>query len=66
MIMGLSEPMRCKWDVLLPYLLLPAGRYHPKGVGFSPFELLLTTLLEDLLVMSRRDGSKLRRNPHKM
>ncbi|KAJ1216139.1 hypothetical protein NDU88_003745 [Pleurodeles waltl] len=40
MIMGLSEKLRRKWDVLLPCLLLAYREVPQKGVGYSPFELL--------------------------
>ena len=40
MIRCLSEPMRHKWDVLLPCLLFAYREVQQKGVGFIPFELL--------------------------
>ncbi|KAJ1159738.1 hypothetical protein NDU88_000243 [Pleurodeles waltl] len=40
MIQGLSEPLRCKWDVLLPCLLFAYREVPQKGLGFSPFELI--------------------------
>ncbi|KAJ1172354.1 hypothetical protein NDU88_004201 [Pleurodeles waltl] len=40
MIMGLSEPLRRKWDVLLPCLLFAYREVPQKGLGFSPFELI--------------------------
>ncbi|KAJ1172600.1 hypothetical protein NDU88_004445, partial [Pleurodeles waltl] len=39
MIMGLSEPLRRKWDILLPCLLFAYREVPQKGLGFSPFEL---------------------------
>ncbi|KAJ1206276.1 hypothetical protein NDU88_001685 [Pleurodeles waltl] len=40
MIQGLSEPLRRKWDVLLPCLLFTYREVPQKGLGFSPFELI--------------------------
>ncbi|KAJ1199297.1 hypothetical protein NDU88_003134 [Pleurodeles waltl] len=40
MIQGLSEPLRRKWDVLLPCLLFAYREVPQKGLGFSPFELI--------------------------
>ncbi|KAJ1100534.1 hypothetical protein NDU88_005616 [Pleurodeles waltl] len=40
MIVGLSEPLRRKWDVLLPCLLFAYRKVPQKGLGFSPFEFL--------------------------
>ncbi|KAJ1099129.1 hypothetical protein NDU88_004233 [Pleurodeles waltl] len=40
MVMGLSEPLRRKWDVLLPCLLFAYRDVPQKGLGFSLFELI--------------------------
>ncbi|KAJ1167473.1 hypothetical protein NDU88_007864 [Pleurodeles waltl] len=58
MIMGLSDKLRRRWDVLLPCLLFAYREVPQKGVGFSPFELLFGHPVRGPLCLVRESWEK--------
>ncbi|KAJ1130785.1 hypothetical protein NDU88_009132 [Pleurodeles waltl] len=58
MIMGLSDKLRRRWDVLLPCLLFAYREVPQKGVVFSPFELLFGHPVRGPLCLVRESWEK--------